>query len=50
VGDEKGGREMAAALEAANKPHTLLLIDDVDEQYLRIEYDEIARFLASSLK
>jgi dipeptidyl aminopeptidase/acylaminoacyl peptidase len=45
----QGGREMAAALRAANKPHKLVLIDEVDERYLRVEYDEIARFLASSL-
>lgn len=50
VGDEKGGREMAAALAAASKPHKLVLIDDVDEQYLRIEYDEVARFLEANLK
>lgn len=46
--DDEGGREMAAALTAAGKPHKLLLIKDVDEQYLRIEYAELEKFLAQS--
>jgi dienelactone hydrolase len=48
--DNEGGREMAAALAAANKPHKLLLIKDVDEQYLRAEYAELEKFLAEHLR
>jgi dipeptidyl aminopeptidase/acylaminoacyl peptidase len=48
--DDEGGWEMAAALAAANKPHKLLLIKDVDEQYTRAAYAELEQFLAAHLR
>jgi dipeptidyl aminopeptidase/acylaminoacyl peptidase len=48
--DHEGGREMAAALAAAAKPHRLVLIDDVDEAYLRTLYAELEKFLAANLQ
>jgi dipeptidyl aminopeptidase/acylaminoacyl peptidase len=47
--DDEGGREMAAALVAAGKPHQLQLIKEIDEQYLRAEYAELEKFLAANL-
>ncbi len=47
--DDEGGREMAGALATAQKPHKLLLIKDVDENYLRGEYAEVEKFLATHL-
>jgi dipeptidyl aminopeptidase/acylaminoacyl peptidase len=46
----EGGREMAAALAAANKPHKLVLIDEVDDAYLRVAYTELVKFLEASLR
>jgi dipeptidyl aminopeptidase/acylaminoacyl peptidase len=48
--DFDGGREMAAALAAANKPHKLLLVKDFDEAYLRAQYAELEKFLATHLR
>ena len=48
--DFDGGREMAAALAAAGKPHKLVLIKDLDEEYLRAEYAELEKFLALHLR
>jgi dienelactone hydrolase len=48
--DDEGGREMAAALAAAKKPHKLVLIDETDEAYLRREYTELEKFLADHLR
>ena len=50
AGDTASGREIAAALAAANKPHKLLLIADDEDPYLRTEYDEVARFLEANLR
>jgi dipeptidyl aminopeptidase/acylaminoacyl peptidase len=47
--DDEGAREMAVALAAAGKPHQLLLIKDIDEQYLRAEYAALEKFLAANL-
>ena len=49
-GDDEGGWEMAAALKAANKPHQLLLIKEINESYLRAEYAELEKFLAAHLR
>jgi dienelactone hydrolase len=48
--DHEGGREMAAALAAAKKPHKLVLIDETGESYLRREYAELEKFLADNLR
>jgi alpha/beta superfamily hydrolase len=48
--DDDDGREMAAALAAAGKPHKLLLIKEIDDSYLRAEYAELERFLAEQLR
>jgi len=48
--DHEGGREMAAALAAAKKPHKLVLIDETEESYLRREYAELEKFLADNLR
>jgi dipeptidyl aminopeptidase/acylaminoacyl peptidase len=47
--DNENGREMAAALAAANKPHQLLLIKELDEPYTRAAYAALEKFLAESL-
>ena len=47
--DDEGGREMAAALASAEKPHKLVMIKDVDEAYLRAQFVEIEEFLAAHL-
>lgn len=47
--DDEGAREMAVALATAGKPHQLLLIKDIDEQYLRAEYAALEKFLAANL-
>ena len=47
--DDEGGREMAAALASAEKPHQLVLIKDVNEAYLRAQFIEIEKFLAAHL-
>jgi dipeptidyl aminopeptidase/acylaminoacyl peptidase len=48
--DYDDGREMAAALKAAKKPHKLLLIRETGDEYQRAAYAELERFLAAHLK
>ena len=46
----EGGREMAAKLAAAKKPHQLVLIDELGEDFERAEYAALEKFLAKNLQ
>ena len=48
--DYEDGREMAAALARANKPHQLVLIDEIDDPYTRAAYTALEKFLAQNLR
>lgn len=46
----EGGREMAAKLAAAKKPHQLALIDELGDDFERAEYATLEKFLAKNLQ